>query len=110
MHPAGAALRVGGVLRVAPDAAPSGQQGLGVGGDRGHVHALHPEVGGFAQQVLAGLAAAHGGVVGGGAIAAGDVYRLAEVLPDALEQHHKLVVEEHDIAALAGKLPHLEAG
>ena len=110
MHPAGLAGGVLCVLRVAPDAAPSGQQGLGVGGHSGHVHALNVEVRRPAQQVLAGLAAAHGGVVGGGAIAAGDVYRLAEVLPDALEQHHKLVVEEHDIAALAGKLPHLEAG
>ena len=65
MHPAGLAGGVLCVLRVAPDAAPSGQQGLGVGGDRGHVHALNVEVRRPAQQVLAGLAAADGGVVGG---------------------------------------------
>ena len=110
MHPAGAALGVGGVLRVAPDAAPGGQQGLGVGGDRGHVHALNVEVRRPAQKVLARLAAAHGRVVGSGAVAAGDMYRLSEVLPDALQQHYQLVVEEDDIAALAGKLPHLEVG
>ena len=110
MHPAGAALGVGGVLRVAPDAAPGGQQGLGVGGDRGYVHALNVEVCRPAQKVLARLAAAHGRVVGSGAVAAGDIYRLAEVLPDALEQHHQLLVEEDNIAALAGKLPHLEVG
>ena len=110
MHPAGAALRVGGVLRVPPDAAPGGQQGLGVGGHSGHVHALNGEVRCLAQKVLAGLAAAHGGIVGGSAVAAGDMYRLSEVLPDALQQHHKLLVEEHDVAALAGKLPHPEAG
>ena len=110
MHPAGLAGGVLCVLRVAPDAAAPGQQGLGVGGHSGHVHALNVEVRRPAQQVLAGLAASHGSVVGGGAVAAGDVYRLAEVLPDALEQHHQLVVEEHDIAALAAKLPHLEAG
>ena len=110
MHPAGTALRVGGVLRIPSNATPGGQQGLGVGGDRGHVHALNVEVCRPAQQVLAGLTAADGGVVGGGAVAAGDMHRLSEVLPDALEQHHKLLVEEHDVAALAGKLPHPEAG
>ena len=99
-----------GVLRVTPDAAPGGQQSLGVGGHSGHVHALNVEVRRPAQQVLAGLAAAHGSVVGSGAVSAGDMYRLAEVLPDALQQHYQLVVEEDDIAALAGKLPHLEAG
>ena len=110
MHPAGLAGGVLCVLRVAPDAAPGGQQSLGVGGHSGHVYALNVEVRRPAQQVLAGLAAAHGSVVGGGAVAAGDMYRLAEVLPDALEQHHKLLVEEHDVAALAAELPHLEAG
>ena len=110
MHPAGAALGMLCVLRVAPDAAPGWQQGLGVGGHNGHIYTFDVEVRRPAQQVLAGLAAADGGVVGGGAVAAGDMHRLSEVLPDALEQHHKLVVEEHDIAALAGKLPHLEAG
>lgn len=110
MHPAGAALRVGGVLRVTPDAAPGGQQILGLGGDGSHRHTLDVEIRRPAQKVLAGLAAAYGSVVGSGAVAAGDVYRLAEVLPDALQQHYQLVVEEDDIAALAGKLPHLEAG
>ena len=110
MHPAGLAGGVLCVLRVAPDAAPGGQQGLGVGGDSGHVYTFDVKVCRPAQQVLAGLAAAYGGVVGGGAVAAGDMHRLSEVLPDALEQHHQLLVEEHDIAALAGKLPHLEAG
>ena len=62
------------------------------------------------QQVLAGLAAADGGIVGGGAVAAGDMQGLSKVLPDALEQHHKLLVEEHDVAALAAELPHPEAG
>ena len=108
MHPAGLAGGVLCVLQVAPDAAPGGQQGLSVGGHGGHVHTFDVEVRRPTQQVLAGLAAAHGGVVGGGAVDAGDMYRLAEVLPDALEQHHKLLVEEHDVAALAGKLPHLE--
>ena len=110
MHPAGLAGGVLCVLRVAPDAAPGGQQGLGVGGHSGHVHALDVEVRCPAQKVLAGLAAADGGVVGGGAVAAGDMYRLTEVLPDALEQHHQRLVDKHDVAALAGKLPHLEAG
>ena len=58
MHPAGAALRVGGVLRVTPDAAPGGQQGLGVGGDGSHRHTLDVEIRRSAQKVLAGLAAA----------------------------------------------------
>ena len=110
MHPAGAALGVLCVLGIPPDAAAPGQQGLGVGGHSGHVYALNVEVCRPAQQVLAGLAAAHSSVVGSGAVAAGDMYRLAEVLPDALQQHHQLVVEKDDIAALAGKFPHLEAG
>ena len=110
MHPAGLAGGVLCVLQVAPDAAPGGQQGLSVGGHGGHVHTFDVEVRRPTQQVLAGLAAAHGGVVGGGAVDAGDMYRLAEVLPDALEQHHQLLVEEHDVAALAAELPHLEAG
>ena len=110
MHPAGLAGGVLCVLRVAPDAAAPGQQLLGVGGDRGHVYTFDVEVCRPAQQVLAGLAAADGGVVGGGAIAAGDMYRFAEVLPDALQQHHQLVVDEDDVAALAAELPHLEAG
>ena len=92
MHPAGAALRVGGVLRIPSNAAPGGQQGLSVGGDGSHRHTLDVEIRRPAQKVLAGLAAAHGSVVGSGAVAAGDVYRLSEVLPDALEQHHQLVV------------------
>ena len=108
MHPAGLAGGVLCVLRVAPDAAPGGQQGLGVGGDRGHVYTFDVEV--CRPTLLAGLAAADGGIVGSGAVAAGDMQGLSEVLPDALEQHHKLLVEEHDVAALAGKLPHLEAG
>ena len=92
MHPAGAALRMSGVLRVTPDAAPGGQQSLGVGGDGSHRHTLNVEVRRPAQKVLARLAAVHGSVLGSGAVAAGDVYRLSEVLPDALEQHHQLVV------------------
>ena len=110
MHPAGAALRVGGVFWIPSNAAPGGQQGLSVGGNGSHRHTLDVEIRRSAQKVLARLAAAHGSVVGNGAVAAGDMYRLAEVLPDALQQHHKLVVEEDNIAALAGKLPHLEAG
>ena len=43
-------------------------------------------------------------------IFAGDMHRLAKMLPDALQQHHQLVVQPDGIAALAGKLPHLEAG
>ena len=38
------------------------------------------------------------------------MHRLSEVLPDALEQHHQLLVEEHDVAALAAELPDPEAG
>ena len=110
MHPAGAALRVGGVLRIPSDAAPGGQQGLSVGGDGSHRHTLDVEIRRPAQKVLARLAAADGGVVGGGAIAAGDMYRFAEVLPDALQQHYQLFVEDDDIAALSVKLPHLEVG
>ena len=110
MHPAGAALGMGGVLWIPSNAAPGGQQGLSIGGDGSHRHTLDVEIRRPAQKVLAGLAAAHGSVVGSGAVAAGDVYRLSEVLPDALEQHHQLVVEEDNIAALAGKLPHFEVG
>ena len=110
MHPAGFALRVGGVLRVAPDAAPSGQKSLGVGGDSGHRHTLDIEIRCPAQQVLARLAAADDSVVLSSAVAAGDMYRFAEVLPDALQQHHQLVVDEDDVAALAGELPDAEAG
>ena len=110
VYPAGAALRVGRVLRVAPDAAPPGQQGLGVVGHGGHTHTFDVEVRRPAQQVLAGLAAADGGIVGSGAVAAGDMQGLSEVLPDALEQHHQFLVDEHDVAALAPKLPHPEAG
>lgn len=60
--------------------------------------------------MLARLAAAHGGIIFGGAVAAGDMYRLTEVLPDALQQHHQLVVDEDDVAALAGELADTEAG
>ena len=42
--------------------------------------------------------------------AAGDMYRFAEVLPDALQQHHQLVVDEDDVAGLAGELADTEAG
>ena len=101
---------MGNVLRIPSNAAPGGQQGLSVGGDGSHRHTLDVEIRRPAQKVLAGLAAAHGSVVGSGAVSAGDMHRLAEVLPDALQQHYQLVVEEDDIAALAGKLPHLEAG
>ena len=88
MHPAGAALGMGGVLWIPSNAAPGGQQGLSIGGDGSHRHTLDVEIRRPAQKVLAGLAAAQGS----GALAAGDVYRLSEVLPDALEQHHQLVV------------------
>ena len=81
-----------------------------VGGDSRYRHTFDVEVRCPAQQMLAGLAAAHGSVVGSGAVSAGDMHRLSEVLPDALEQHHKLVVEEHNIAAGAGKLADTEAG
>nr|DAG78485.1 MAG TPA: hypothetical protein [Caudoviricetes sp.] len=110
MHPAGLAGGVLCVLRVAPDAAPGEQQALRIGGDSFHRHALDVEIRRPAQKVLAGLAAADGGVVGSGAVAAGDMHRLSEVLPDALQQHHKLLVEEHDVAAGAAELPHSEAG
>ena len=110
MYPAGHALGMLCILRVPPDAAAPGKQGLSVGGDSRYRHTFDVEVRCPAQQVLAGLAAADGGVVGGGAVAAGDMHRLSEVLPDALEQHHQLVVEEDNIAALAGKLPHFEVG
>ena len=52
MHPAGAALRMSGVLRVTPDAAPGGQQSLGVGGDGSHRHTLDVEIRRPAQKVL----------------------------------------------------------
>ena len=71
---------------------------------------VNTEVCCLAQQVLAGLAAADSGVVGSSAVAAGDMHRLSEVLPDALQQHHQLVVDEDDVAALAAELPHPEAG
>ena len=110
MYPAGLAGRMLCILRIPPDAASSGQQSLGVGRNGSHRHTLDVEVRCPAQQVLAGLAAADGGIVGSGAVAAGDMYRFAEVLPDALQQHHQLVVDEDDVAALAGELAHLEAG
>ena len=81
MHPAGAALRVSGVLRLPSNAAPGGQQGLGVGGDGSHRRTLDVEIRRPAQQVLARLAAAHGGIVLSGAVAAGDRDGLAKVLP-----------------------------
>ena len=84
MHPAGHALGVGYILRIPPDAATPGKQGLRIGSDCRYRHTFDVEVRCPAQQVLAALAAAHGGIVFGGAVAAGDVYRFAEVLPDAL--------------------------
>lgn len=48
--------------------------------------------------------------MGGGAVAAGDMHRLAKMLPDALQEHHKLVVQFDGVRAGAGKLPHPEAG
>ena len=72
MHPAGHALGVGYILRIPPDAAAPGKQGLSVGGDSRHRHTFDVEVCRPAQQVLAALAAAHGGIVFGGAVAAGD--------------------------------------
>ena len=110
MYPAGHALGMLCILRVPPDAAAPGKQGLSVGGDSRHRHTFDVEVRCPAQQVLARLAAAHGGIVFGGAVAAGDMYRFAEVLPDALQQHHQLVVDEDDVAALAGELADTEAG
>ena len=51
------------------------------------------------------------GVVAGGAVAAGDGHRLAEVLPDALQQHHKALVNEDGVGAVAAaELPHTERG
>ena len=110
MYPPGLTAGVSCILRVPSDAAAPGKQGLSVGGDSRHRHTFDVEVRCPAQQVLARLAAAHGGIVFGGAVAAGDMYRFAEVLPDALQQHHQLVVDEDDVAALAAELPHLEAG
>ena len=110
MHPAGLAGGMLCVLRIPPDAAAPGQQSLGIGGDCRYRHTFDVEVRCPAQQVLATLAAAHGGVVFGGAVAAGDMYRFAEVLPDALQQHHQLVVDKDDVAALAGELADTEAG
>ena len=47
----------------------------------------------------------------GGAVAAGDGHRLAEVLPDALQQHHKALVNEDGVGAVAAaELPHTERG
>ena len=110
MHPSGHALGMLCVLRIPPDAAPGGQQSLGVGGDCRHRHTFDVEVRRPAQQVLARLAAAHGSIVFGGAVAAGDMYRFTEVLPDALQQHHQLVIDEDGVAALAAELAYLEAG
>ena len=83
MYPAGHALGMLCILRVPPDAAAPGKQGLRIGGDCRYRHTFDVEVCRPAQQVLARLAAAHGGIVFGGAVAAGDMYRFAEVLPDA---------------------------
>ena len=97
--------------RVAAHAAPAGHQAFGVGGHSQRVSILHLNVRGPAQQVLAGSGAAHLCVVAGGAVAAGDGHGLAEVLPDALQQHHKALVNEDGVGAVAAaELPHAERG
>ena len=63
MHPAGHALGMLCILQVPPDAAAPGKQGLRIGGDSRHRHTFDVEVRCPAQQVLAALAAAHGGIV-----------------------------------------------
>ena len=51
------------------------------------------------------------GVVGGGAVAAGDMYRLAEVVSDFLQALHQFRIHEDGVTAIpAVKLPHLEIG
>ena len=52
---------------------------------------------------------AHGFVVSGGAVAAGDDYGAAEVVADLLQQGGKAAVHEHRVRAIfAGKLGHGE--
>ena len=108
MHPA---LCPACLDRVAAHAAPAGHQAFGVGGHSQRVGVLHLNVSGPAQQVLAGFRAAHLCVVAGRAVAAGDGHRLAEVLPDALQQHHKALVNEDGVGAVAAaELTHTECG
>ena len=107
MYPAFGAARLD---RVAAKAAPAGQQAFGVGGHVLDGHARHLDVRRPAQQVLAALGPAHGFVVGGGAVAAGDGHGLAKVLPDALQKHHKAFVDHHDVGAVAAaELAYLKA-
>lgn len=113
MHPARFSLGVGFVLGVASNAAPLRQQRLSVVCHCSNRHALHPEICGPAQQVLAGFGTVHvrPGVVAAGAVSAGNVQRFAKVLPDALQYHHQLLVDHDGVAAIVtGKLPHSEAG
>nr|DAF18389.1 MAG TPA: hypothetical protein [Caudoviricetes sp.] len=108
MHPA---LGPACLDRVAAHAAPGGHQALGVGRHDQRVGVGHLDVRRPAQQVLAGLAAAHGSVVCRRAVSAGDGHRFAEVLPDALQQHHKALVDHDGVGAVtAAEFPHGKAG
>lgn len=76
--------------RVPADAAGAGQAGLCIGGQLLHRDALHPDVGSAPIQMLAVGGPAHGFVVSGGAVAAGDDYGAAEVVADLLQQGGRL--------------------
>lgn len=107
MHPARCPARL---CRVAANAAGAGQQSFRVGGKLLHRNTGHPDVGGSAVAVLAVRGTAHGLVVGGGAVAAGNDHRRTEVIPDALQQLYQRTVHEKRIGAVpAGKFPHPEA-
>ena len=89
MYPASRTARL---YRIAPDAAAIRQQGFGIGSHGLNAHALHPDVRGLSVTMLAVGRTLHRFVVGGGTVCARDCHRLPEMIPDFLQQGHKLKV------------------
>lgn len=90
--------------------APAGKQQLGIGCNGVHRGVRHPDVGGTAIEMLA---VARGvfdcGVVGGGAVSAGQAYGLTEVIPDVLQDLHQYAVHKDRVGSVAaGKLSDTE--
>lgn len=95
-------------VRVVPtNAALAGQQSFGISGQCVNRNTSDPDVSRFAIKVLAVLGCfLLPCVVAGGAESTIDIHRLTEVIPDFLQQGHKLVVDKDRVAAvLTLKLP-----
>lgn len=108
------AIRMGRIFVIPPDAAGVRQDGLvDVVRQRINAHALDPDVSRLSVLMLAELCPANilAGVLGSGEVAAGDMYRLSEVISDFLQALHQFRIHKDWVTAIpAVKLPHLEIG